>query len=77
MTYFCMQRSWLNAYNQRCLQEVGEAILRDQRKNNAAYEWVRQRTFPIDENPKFSEAPTLGLSLPALVLLVLGTVVAT
>ena len=42
-----MQIKWLNDYNVRCLKEVGEDILRAEGKQ-AAYEWVKARTQPID-----------------------------
>ena len=63
------QRKWLNAYHDRCLKEVGEAMLRDQRQNTEAYEWVKERTYPIPEEPVFSGASTLLAPFSALLVL--------
>ena len=49
------QRHWLNKYHKRCLEEVGENVLREAGKTDA-YEWVKFRTYPIPETPVYTSA---------------------
>ncbi|ELU16161.1 hypothetical protein CAPTEDRAFT_182452 [Capitella teleta] len=53
------QRKWLNAYNRRCLEEVGEAILKNKRHNDEAYDWLRRRTMPIPQHPVYNGSESL------------------
>jgi hypothetical protein len=56
---FVLQRKWLNDYHKRCYDEVGVAILLEERGNKKAFDWLKRRTQPIPYDYTFSGSPPL------------------
>ena len=50
-----MQRKWLNAYHQRCVEETGQYILNLEGDHQQAYDWLVARTGPVPDDPNWED----------------------
>jgi hypothetical protein len=58
-----IQKSWLQDYNKRCLDEVGQYVL-NVRRNQEAYDWIVARTGSFTDGLSACSTISAGLLVP-------------